>query len=58
MGELDVKRRSGLLPLLNQARKTGGQVFMTCTEENWPTELGQDLQRWEIKNGTLAKINN
>ena len=55
MGELDVKRRSGLLPLLDQARRTSGQVFMTCTEENWPAELGRDLQRWEIKSGTLEK---
>ena len=56
MGELDVKRRSGLLPLLEQARKTSGQVFMTCTEENWPRELGRDLFRWEVKTGTLAPI--
>ena len=55
MGELDVKRRSGLLPLLDQARKTGGQVFMTATEENWPRELGKDLQRWEVKNGAQRK---
>jgi DNA replication and repair protein RecF len=55
MGELDVKRRSGLLPLLDQARRTSGQVFMTCTEENWPAELGRDLQRWEIKSGQLSK---
>jgi DNA replication and repair protein RecF len=53
MGELDVKRRSGLLPLLEHARKTSGQVFMTCTEENWPSELGKDLQRWNVKQGTL-----
>jgi len=53
MGELDVKRRSGILPLLEQARKTSGQVFMTCTEENWPSELGKDLQRWEVRAGTL-----
>jgi len=55
MGELDVKRRSGFLPLLEQARKTGGQVFMTATEENWPGELGKDLQRWEVQAGTLLK---
>ncbi|MDE3068045.1 MAG: DNA replication/repair protein RecF [Verrucomicrobiota bacterium] len=55
MGELDVKRRSGLLPLLEQARRTGGQVFMTATEENWPRELGKDLQKWEVKAGTLKK---
>lgn len=54
MGELDVKRRSGLLPLLERARETSGQVFMTCTEENWPRELGRDLQRWEVKAGTLV----
>lgn len=56
MGELDVKRRSGLLPLLDRARETSGQVFMTCTEENWPRELARDLQRWEIKGGAVAKV--
>ncbi|MGB7749373.1 MAG: DNA replication/repair protein RecF [Verrucomicrobiia bacterium] len=55
MGELDVKRRSGFLPLLEQARKTGGQVFMTATEENWPAELGKDLQRWEVCAGALRR---
>ena len=56
MGELDVKRRSGFLPLLEQARKTSGQVFMTCTEENWPRELGKDLQRWTVLAGTLRRM--
>jgi DNA replication and repair protein RecF len=55
MGELDLKRRSGFLPLLEHAHKTSGQVFMTATEENWPRELGKDLQRWEVKIGTLHK---
>ncbi|MGA2247161.1 MAG: DNA replication/repair protein RecF [Verrucomicrobiota bacterium] len=53
MGELDLKRRSGFLPLLDQARRTGGQAFMTCTEENWPRELSQDLQKWEVHEGAL-----
>ena len=55
MGELDAKRRSGFLPLLEQARKTSGQVFMTATEESWPSELGKDLRRWEVVNGTLKR---
>jgi DNA replication and repair protein RecF len=55
MGELDVKRRSGFLPLLEQARKTSGQVFMTATEENWPSELGKDLQRWQVQAGSLHR---
>ena len=55
MGELDVKRRSGFLPLLESARKAGGQVFMTCSEENWPGELGRDLQRWQVKAGGLRR---
>jgi DNA replication and repair protein RecF len=55
MGELDVKRRSGLLPLLEQARRTSGQVFMTATDENWPSELGRELQRWQVKAGSLQK---
>ena len=56
MGELDLKRRSGFLPLLESARKTSGQVFMTATEENWPSELGKDLQKWEVEKGTLTRI--
>jgi DNA replication and repair protein RecF len=55
MGELDLKRRSGFLPLLEHARKASGQVFMTATEENWPSELGKDLQRWEVRAGNLEK---
>ncbi len=54
MGELDAKRRTGLLPLLERSHHARGQVFMTCTEENWPRELARDLHRWEIKSGTLA----
>lgn len=56
MGELDAKRRAALMPLLSQSRSARGQVFMTCTEENWPRELGRDLQRWEIKGGTIRRI--
>jgi DNA replication and repair protein RecF len=55
MGELDVKRRSGLLPLLERAHHARGQVFMTCTEENWPRELGRELKRWMVKQGTVEQ---
>jgi DNA replication and repair protein RecF len=53
MGELDARRRGGLLPLLERARQASGQVFMTATEEHWPRELGRELQRWEVSRGTL-----
>ena len=56
MGELDVKRRTGLLPLLERVHQSRGQVFMTATEENWPAELGRDGQRWEVKSGTLRRM--
>jgi DNA replication and repair protein RecF len=56
MGELDVKRRSGLLPLLERAHQARGQVFMTATEENWPTELSRELQRWEVTAGTVKRL--
>ncbi len=56
MGELDEKRRSAFLPLLEQARRSRGQVLMTVTEEAWPRELGTDLQRWSVKSGTLERI--
>jgi len=53
MGELDAKRRGGLLPLLERAHHARGQVFMTCTEENWPRELGRELHRWRVEAGAL-----
>jgi site-specific recombinase XerD len=31
------------------------RVFMTATEENWPRELGRDLQRWEVKAGAVQR---
>jgi DNA replication and repair protein RecF len=56
MGELDAKRRAAFLPLLNQSQTARSQVFMTCTEENWPQELGRDLQRWEVKAGAVRQL--
>lgn len=53
MGELDLKRRTGFLPLLQRAHQSRGQVFMTATEENWPEELGRDVQRWTVRSGAL-----
>jgi len=54
MGELDLKRRSGLMPLLERAHHARGQVFMTATETNWPQELGRQVRHWRIENGGLA----
>ena len=56
MGELDLQRRSGLLPLLERAHQASGQVFMTCTEESWPGELGRELQRWQVQAGALRQL--
>ena len=56
MGELDRRRRAGLLPLLERARQATGQVFMTCTEENWPRELEPEWQRWQVQSGTLRQL--
>ncbi len=55
MGELDERRRSGFLPLLEKAHQARGQVFMTATEENWRRELGQELQRWRVESGNLER---
>jgi DNA replication and repair protein RecF len=54
MGELDRHRRNALLPLMETSRQAQGQVFMTCTEENWPRELGRQLIRWQVNSGNLA----
>ncbi len=56
MGELDARRRAGLLPLLQQVHQATGQVFMTCTEENWPRELSDRLVRWEVRDGTVSRV--
>ncbi|MBI4658145.1 MAG: DNA replication/repair protein RecF [Verrucomicrobia bacterium] len=53
MGELDAKRRGGLLPLLGRAHRARSQVFMTVTREDWPAELGRDLTRWEVEAGIV-----
>jgi len=53
MGELDAKRRAAFLPLLERVEHARSQVFMTCTEENWPRELGRGLRRWEVVAGQL-----
>jgi DNA replication and repair protein RecF len=55
MGELDLKRRSGFLPLLDQAQQSRGQVFMTATEVNWPSELGGEVARWSVVKGQLER---
>lgn len=56
MGELDSHRRAGFLPLLDQARGAGGQVFMTCTEENWPGDVAAGLIRWRVSDGQLRRV--
>lgn len=56
MGELDAQRRAGLVPLLQEAHRAGGQVFMTCTEETWPREIGREIIRWEVKSGSLLPM--
>ena len=53
MGELDLKRRTGLLPLLERSHHARGQVFMTATEENWPEALARDGRKWWVNAGTL-----
>jgi DNA replication and repair protein RecF len=53
MGELDLQRRSGLLPLLDKAHQSRGQVFMTATEANWPAELAREAHQWMVQQGTL-----
>jgi DNA replication and repair protein RecF len=56
MGELDAKRRSGFLPLLERAHHARGQVFMTATEENWPGDPGREVQRWRVHDGQLEAV--
>jgi DNA replication and repair protein RecF len=54
MGELDARRRSAFLPLLQRIHRTNSQVFMTCTEENWPRELARQAQRYHVTGGAIT----
>jgi DNA replication and repair protein RecF len=56
MGELDASRRAAFMPLLERAFRAGGQVFMTCTEENWPQEMGRNLTRWSVQRGGIVPV--
>ena len=56
MGELDAERRAGLMPLISRTGQALGQVFMTCTEENWPSELSANLHRWNVQQGALRRV--
>ena len=56
MGELDAKRRSAFVPLLEQVHQNRGQVLMTTTEEKWPGELAGTAQRWIVRAGTLTPV--
>lgn len=55
MGELDVNRRTGFIPIIRRSEKGQGQVFMTCTEQNWPSEIGKDLNYWTVHQGQLTR---
>ncbi len=55
MGELDARRRGGFLPLLEAAGQGRGQVFLACTEESWPAELGGARQLWTVHQGQLKR---
>jgi len=56
MGELDAGRRAGLMPLISRTGQALGQVFMTCTEENWPRELSGNLHRWQVDQDSLTRM--
>lgn len=53
MGELDAKRRQGFLPLLERAHHDRSQVFMTCTEQNWPRDLALKMNQWTVTCGSI-----
>jgi DNA replication and repair protein RecF len=56
MGELDAHRRAAFLPMLDRVDGGRGQVFMTCTEQSWPEELGRKLQKWSVKGGAIRPL--
>lgn len=55
MGELDAKRRAGFLPLLQKAHQSRSQVFITVTEEHWPSDGPGELIRWDVRSGAVVR---
>jgi DNA replication and repair protein RecF len=53
MGELDSRRRSAFVPLLQRIHRANSQVFMTCTEENWPRDLARQARRYNVSAGSI-----
>jgi DNA replication and repair protein RecF len=53
MGELDARRRSAFVPMLQRIHRANSQVFMTCTEENWPRDLARQARRYEVSGGSI-----
>jgi DNA replication and repair protein RecF len=53
MGELDARRRTAFLPLLQRIHRANSQVFMTCTEENWPRDLARQARRYHVSAGSI-----
>jgi DNA replication and repair protein RecF len=53
MGELDSRRRSAFVPLLQRIHRSNSQVFMTCTEENWPRDLARQARRYQVAAGSI-----
>jgi DNA replication and repair protein RecF len=53
MGELDSRRRSAFVPLLQRIHRANSQVFMTCTEENWPRDLARQARRYHVAAGSI-----
>jgi DNA replication and repair protein RecF len=53
MGELDARRRAAFVPMLQRIHRANSQVFMTCTEENWPRDLARQARRYHVAGGTI-----
>jgi len=53
MGELDAKRRTAFLPILNRTRESSGQVFMTSTDQTWVQEVGREVHKWQVNSGNI-----
>lgn len=53
MGELDARRRTAFVPMLQRIHRANSQVFMTCTEENWPRDLARQATRYQVSAGSI-----
>lgn len=57
LGELDPARKSAFMPMIEKAQGGHGQVMMTTTDPHLREKVSRLWNFWEVKNGSISKLN-